>query len=58
MFEWCSENIQGIIFLKINSDYLKQHIKEHQLDARYVKNSVKSPRIHHSFIPRKSEFEM
>ena len=58
MFEWCSENIQGIIFIKIHSDYLKQHVKEHQLDARYVKDSVKSSRIHHSFIPRKSEFEM
>ena len=58
MFEWCCENIQGIIFINVNSDYITQHVKEHKLDERYVKDSVKGSRIHHSFIPRNSELEM
>ena len=44
-------------FLKHDSDYLK-HVNKHQLDVRYVKDSVKDSTIHHSFIPRKSELEM
>ena len=33
-------------------------LKNTQLDGRYVKASVKGSRIHHSFIPRKSELQM
>ena len=58
MFEWCSENIQGITFIKIDSHFLKQNVKEYQLHGCYVKDSVKGSRIYHSFIPRKSETQM
>ena len=58
MLTWCSENIQGIIFVKIDSDCLKQHVKKYKLDVCYVKESVRGSKIHHSFILRVSELEV
>ena len=58
MLTWCSENIQGIIFVKIDSDCLKQHVKKYKLDVCYVKESVRGSKIHHSLILKMSEFEV
>ena len=59
MYNWCVDNIPGIIFIKINTDDVQNHITKFSLEERYSSaDCFQGSRIHHCFIPTANGFEM
>ena len=59
MYDWCVDNIPGIIFIKINTDDVRNHITKFSLEKRYSSaDSFQGSRIHHRFILTANGFEM
>ena len=59
MCHWCVGNIIGIIFIKINTDDVQNHITKFPLEESYSSaDSFQGSRIHHHFIPAANGFEM
>ena len=58
MYDWCVDNIPGIIFIKINTDDVQIHITKFSLDETYSSaNSFQGLRIHNCFIPNYRKWE-
>ena len=58
-FDWSVDNSPGIIFIKINTDDVQNHVTKFSLEERYsFANSFQGSRIHHHFIPTTNGFEM
>ena len=60
IYDFCVNNIPGIIFIKINTDDVQNHITKFSLEQRYSSaDSFQGSRIHYHFITTKANgFEM
>ena len=58
-YDCCVDNIPGIIFVKINTDDVQNHITKCSLEERYSSaDCFQGSRIHHCFIPIANGFEV
>ena len=57
IYDWCVDNIPGIIVIKIDTDDVQTHTTKLSLEERYSSgDSFQGSRIHHRSIPTANDF--